>query len=418
MKNNILFFVFSLLILTITVFSCTKEKIGVETLQTQEQLAQDQDQEQPSADHGYHDELENHAHSLKVDLENPVPISFELPDGTFVDKLLIDGDIVVSREELEALKEEMNGDRQYRTRNIIDNVPRTIRVLGYTAGGNALTTKMRTALSWAVNNYNNLNTGLNFTLTYGSNISTSDIVVYKVNNSNAGGKAGFPNGCNPYKYVQINSGSDPLNTNVIEHIITHEIGHCIGLRHTDWFNRASCGGSNNEGQSSSGAIHIPGTPTNIDWNSVMLACFGSGEDGEFGALDRVAIETLYPDNNSRIQLFEGNNATQDLLGTINVATDKDIRFTDSQNCYKNDEARSARLLNMKAGQRITIFDDSNPTGTFSDTKDDYMYIYIRKNFSSYTIGTFQQDINNQYIYANYCCGGNLDGKVSHLKSRN
>lgn len=409
MKNFSLISVVLFLVLAVTILSCSKENPAVESVH---------DEENPITDFGYHDELVAHSHSLKVNLENPEPISFELPDGTFLDRFLIDGDIVVTREELEILKEEMNGERQYRTRNIVDNVPRTIRVLGYNRGNFALTTKMRTALGWAVNNYNALNTGLNFTLSHGSNLSTADIVVYQVNNSGAGGRAGFPNGCNPYKWVQINSGSDPLNTNVIEHIITHEIGHALGLRHTDWFNRASCGGFNNEGQADEGAIHIPGTPANTDLNSVMLACFDGTENGEFGPFDRVALETLYPDDNSRIQLFEGNNATQDLLGTINVATDKNIRFTDGENCYKNDEARSARLLNMKAGQRITIFDDSSPSGTFSDTRDDYMYIYIKQDFNSYTIGTFEQDINNSLIFANYCCGGNLDGKVSHLKSRN
>ena len=75
--------------------------------------------------------------------------------------------------------------------------------------------------------------------------------------------------------------------------MTHEIGHCLGLRHTDYFSRASCGQNTNEGSAGVGAIHIPGTPTGIDWNSVMLACFSSNEDGEFGFYDEVALEFLY-----------------------------------------------------------------------------------------------------------------------------
>ncbi|MEL6590372.1 MAG: M57 family metalloprotease, partial [Bacteroidota bacterium] len=42
-----------------------------------------------------------------------------------------------------------------------------------------------------------------------------------------------------------------------------------------------------------GAVHIPGTPTGFDANSIMLACFNSSEDGEFGPFDRVALEYLY-----------------------------------------------------------------------------------------------------------------------------
>jgi hypothetical protein len=182
---------------------------------------------------------------------------------------------------------------QYRTTNLVSGLPRTIRVIGYTGGGNALTSKMRTALQMAVDNYNALNMGLSFTLTFGTNYGSYDIVVYRVGGS-AGGSAGFPSGGNPYKFVQIFSQTNNYSTNVVEHVITHEIGHCLGLRHTDFFNRSlSCGSGGNEGSGGVGAIHVPGTPTGFDPNSVMLSCFSSSENGEFGNYDRVALEYLY-----------------------------------------------------------------------------------------------------------------------------
>lgn len=194
---------------------------------------------------------------------------------------------------LAALAEESNGDlRQYRTNNLVSQ-GRTIRILGYTGGQYALSSKMRTALSWAVNNYRNVGTNLKFTLNYGTNYNAYDIVVYRVNNGQAGGVAGFPSGGRPYKWAQIFSGMDNYNTNVVEHVITHEIGHCLGFRHTDWFNRASCGGGSNEGSGGVGAINVPGTPTGIDWNSIMLACFNNSTNGEFGNLDRVALRAMY-----------------------------------------------------------------------------------------------------------------------------
>lgn len=181
---------------------------------------------------------------------------------------------------------------QYRTTNLVSS-PTTINVIGYTGGSYALDNTMRTALQWSIDNYNALNTGLTFTLTFGTNYQPYDIVVYRVSGG-GGGSAGFPTNGNPYKYVQIQSGTSSFGTNVTEHVITHEIGHCLGLRHTDYFNRSlSCGTGGNEGSGGVGAIHIPGTPTGFDANSIMLSCFSSSEDGEFGQFDITALEYLY-----------------------------------------------------------------------------------------------------------------------------
>ena len=211
---------------------------------------------------------------------------------------LLEGDILISHK---ALADMTGSDvahvgavgEQYRTTNLVTGLPRTISVIGYTGGSFALTSKMRTALQWAINNYNALNTGLTFTLTFGTNFQDKDITVYRVGGS-GGGSAGFPSGGDPYDFVQIQSGTDNFNTNVVEHVITHEIGHCLGLRHTDYFNRSlSCGTGGNEGSAGVGAIYIPGTPEGFDPESVMLACFSSNEDGELGPFDEVALEFLY-----------------------------------------------------------------------------------------------------------------------------
>jgi hypothetical protein len=221
------------------------------------------------------------------------PLAGRSPQKSYV----LEGDIVISQETFDAMRNSQLHHigavgEQYRTSNLVSGNPRTISVIGYTGGSNALTSKMRTALQQAVDNYNALNMGLSFTLSFSASTS-ADIVVYRVSGS-AGGQAGFPSGGNPYKWVQIFSGTNSYSTDVNEHVITHEIGHCLGLRHTDYFNRSlSCGSGGNEGSGGVGAIHVPGTPTGFDANSVMLSCFSSSENGEFGSYDVVALEYLY-----------------------------------------------------------------------------------------------------------------------------
>jgi len=214
-----------------------------------------------------------------------------LPDGSFEKTYIVEGDIALSANQLNNMSSSNIQDKQYRTNNLVSN-NRTINVIGYTGGSQALTSKQRTALQYAINNYNALNIGLSFTLTFGTNYNSYDIVVYQTTNGQAGGVAGFPSNGNPYKYVQIYNGMEQYSVDTNEHVMTHEIGHTLGMRHTDWFSRQSCGQSG-ESAGSDGAVHIPGTPTGFDSTSIMLACFGANEDGEFNNNDRTAFEYLY-----------------------------------------------------------------------------------------------------------------------------
>ncbi|WP_207432713.1 M57 family metalloprotease [Sabulibacter ruber] len=207
---------------------------------------------------------------------------------------LVEGDIFLTDEELNAPHDpkflRVGETEQYRTTNLV-TVTGTSRTITISMSSQLPSTYLA-GLDEAIRRYN----AENITLKFQRVSSGGDIVIARGNGSYLA-SAGFPSGGNPYGSVKVNSnaiGKSP-NTNYLATILAHEIGHCIGFRHTDYMDRSfSCGGAyTNEGASSVGAIHIPGTPTTADATSWMLACIGSGQNRPFNANDKSALGYLY-----------------------------------------------------------------------------------------------------------------------------
>ncbi|WP_374950536.1 M57 family metalloprotease [Mucilaginibacter sp.] len=212
---------------------------------------------------------------------------------------LVEGDILLTDDNLSAASTgpalRIAEEEQYRTTNVVKNLPRTV-----TVSVSNLPAVYATATQNAINRYN----ALNLTLKFQFVSSGGQIQVIGFNEGPSGGyitlgSSGFPTSSgNPYSQVKMNTnaaayGSNP-NVGYLTSVLQHEIGHCIGFRHTDYFNRAySCGGAaTNEGASNIGAVRIPGTPSTADAASWMLAC-SNGGDRTFNANDKIALNYLY-----------------------------------------------------------------------------------------------------------------------------
>lgn len=207
---------------------------------------------------------------------------------------LVEGDIVLTEDYLNQRPTSPNmiiaQEEQYHTFNLV-KAPRTITV----SVSGSVPSGFLPAVDEAIARYNKEN----LQLTFSRVASNGNIVISMVTGASYIASAGFPtNNGAPYNRISYNTtyaGSN-YSQEFKATVIAHEIGHCIGFRHTDYMNRRySCGSGGNEGQTKNGvgAVHIPGTPTGPDAASWMLACLSSTTNRPFNANDKIALDYIY-----------------------------------------------------------------------------------------------------------------------------
>ncbi|GAA4277371.1 M57 family metalloprotease [Aquimarina mytili] len=226
--------------------------------------------------------------------ENAKMINFMGEQGVAVE------DMFFTFDQIDELSQGISGplQKQYRTTNLVTGLPRLIKVSVDPALGNLGSD----ALDAMISMYNAENLQLTFErTTFGlKGKKKADIEVTEFYELESGGfitlgrAAGFPTRKgDPAKGFGINSRwFELLNPSLAEvtGTMAHEVGHCIGFRHTDYMTRESCGQNVNEGNAGVGAIHITGTPTISDATSLMQAC---GPADSFNNNDKIALDVLY-----------------------------------------------------------------------------------------------------------------------------
>jgi|SRR5215203_5987935 len=221
-------------------------------------------------------------------------------------KYLIEGDILLTRTQLQELSGVapthnfiIANEEHYRTTNLVNTNggTRTITV----SLGSGFPSYYSAGLDMALAHYNNLNLTIKFQrVTSGAEIN---ITGANLGRSFGGGcvlgqSAGFPTNGNPAAGFTLSTSrcaTSYISTAAkADEVMAHELGHCIGFRHTDYMNRISCGSNSNEGDSGVGAIHIAGTITTVtsgNYNSWMMACING--DNSFSSEDNTALGVVY-----------------------------------------------------------------------------------------------------------------------------
>lgn len=234
--------------------------------------------------------------------------AFGLIDGqiNISDKTITVGDMIFDKDQLLSTMETLenpkkSSQKQYRTWYTV-NKP-VIYVYG-----DRLIPFVNDGLNFAINQYNSLNLDIRFKRVF--NRSQANLVIGMKSGIAGLGQAQFPDQFgNPGKVVQIDTDvSNETGTagrNFVKALVLHEIGHTIGLRHSDWEDRLSCvpfgetsstedwnvNNDLNSGNVGYGAYYIWGTPR-TDRDSFMRACMDGRTPG-FTSGDISALKRIY-----------------------------------------------------------------------------------------------------------------------------
>lgn len=241
-------------------------------------------------------EIESNENKTLANQESPV-IRKLLDKGYKIENIqeikdfyLVEGDLKFSKN-----IEDYNNKtgRHASTNNLVSQQYRVITVYIDNTVSQSGTDDWSSAISSAMSKWSDLpNTSVKFVRVF----ENADITIksdYGLLPNNVIASAGFPNANGKaYSNVDVNldfNSNQNISENTKIYNMVHELGHCIGFRHTNWENE----GYYDQNGFLIGANLIPNTPSQ-DANSVMNSGTALYSWNGFSTYDVTAVNYLYP----------------------------------------------------------------------------------------------------------------------------
>lgn len=231
---------------------------------------------------------------------------------------------------------------------------------------------------------------------YGTNISmqlitsgTADITIEANATlpSSTLAAAGPPSGGQPFDKVIINTAytwHSPVLSGQKLFTIIHELGHCIGFRHTNW---------NGLGESAPNRIGVsPNSGTNPDPSSVMNGGNTTNSWSGFSTWDKYAIKRLYP--LPPISVNVNNTSTSGFIaGSISFYNDV------------SESMGTASLANAQSSSQVSLSPDTYNIKAFLAPGQAPIYVSVN-GATPVLVNTFVGvDLGSHYISSGFYVDG-------------